>query len=788
MNNIFHQILAILTTFPGNLVYHLILASSVAGALQAALYLWRDSEFPQGRRMVIGLGFLLGIRFLLFLAAGLTTQGFIDSHTILPILDRSASIFGLIIIIWLWAFPEPSSLADIASIFLGLLTIVLAILSWVWWQGQSSELYFNAVWLDVGWSEYALILITLGIALLIIRHPNGWGYGLSMLLLAGLGHVLHLSIPVLENDFPGLVRLAQIAAFPLLLALPRRFSSLEHSAPTTGVLPEIQLRPKYGIDPNRIEPLLTLMSETSQPKLFNTITRMVAETLLADIVLLFSIPNSGQQTIIQCGYDLIRQEDIDGISIDQDELPLLTSAMQQSRSLRLPASSTSQDLFNLGKNLDFEHTGHLLAAFIPSSENGTHLWGIVLLSPYSNRRWSGEDQKYLEKISASFAAILQRTTHREAIQNELEITQQNLQSFQKLIDETQAENSTLKAKLGSSSQPSQKHQNEIDELIAKHHKAQETIADLKLENTRLSEMTEVLLDENIAISTSHQNDQAQVELELAWEEIQRLNQEIGEQEKQTNALSTSSFEKDPGRLSDRYIEILSLFSQDLRQPMSSIIGYTNLLLDEAVGILGASQRKFLERVNASAKRMEMLIDDLVKISILDGDQLLLNPESVMLGQAIDKAIADTSVQMREKKIVLRVDLPRQMPFIHADRDALQQVLINLLMNACAVTPNEGEIFLRADIHDSEKDQQFALVQVTDQGGGIPEGDLQRVFSRLYRADYPSITGIGDTGVGLSIVKTLVEAHDGRIWVDTEDGVGSTFSLLLPIAAASTLNE
>jgi two-component system sensor histidine kinase VicK len=124
-----------------------------------------------------------------------------------------------------------------------------------------------------------------------------------------------------------------------------------------------------------------------------------------------------------------------------------------------------------------------------------------------------------------------------------------------------------------------------------------------------------------------------------------------------------------------------------------------------------------------------------------------------------------------------------MPFIHADRDALQQVLINLLMNACAVTPNDGEIFLRANIHDSEKDQHFALVQVTDQGGGIPEGDLQRVFSRLYRADYPSITGIGDTGVGLSIVKTLVEAHGGRIWVDTEDGVGSTFSLLLPIAAS-----
>ncbi len=116
MSNILQQILTVLSAFPGNLVYHLILASSVAGALQAALYLWRDSEFPQGRRMVVGLGFLLGIRFLLFLAAGLTTKGFVDPHTILPIFDRAATIYGLIIIIWLWAFPEPVSLVDITSI------------------------------------------------------------------------------------------------------------------------------------------------------------------------------------------------------------------------------------------------------------------------------------------------------------------------------------------------------------------------------------------------------------------------------------------------------------------------------------------------------------------------------------------------------------------------------------------------------------------------------------------------------------------------------------------------
>lgn len=179
--------------------------------------------------------------------------------------------------------------------------------------------------------------------------------------------------------------------------------------------------------------------------------------------------------------------------------------------------------------------------------------------------------------------------------------------------------------------------------------------------------------------------------------------------------------------------------------------------------------------------MEGLLDDLIQIATVDGEEMELNPEDVDLGNAIDKAIADTSSQLKEKNITLRVDLPHELPRIHADRDALQQILIHLLKNAGAASPVEGEIYLRASENGEEENQGFLLFQVADQGGGIPEEDLPRVFSRLYRADNPLIEGVGDTGVGLSIVKTLVEAHDGKIWVDTETDVGSTFNLLLPLS-------
>jgi signal transduction histidine kinase len=93
---------------------------------------------------------------------------------------------------------------------------------------------------------------------------------------------------------------------------------------------------------------------------------------------------------------------------------------------------------------------------------------------------------------------------------------------------------------------------------------------------------------------------------------------------------------------------------------------------------------------------------------------------------------------------------------------------------------EGEILLHAHIEDKANQQAYVLVQVSDSGGGIPPSDLPRVFSRLYRADNPLIQGVGDTGVGLSMVKALVEAHGGRVWVDSVMGIGSTFSVLLPI--------
>jgi len=124
--------------------------------------------------------------------------------------------------------------------------------------------------------------------------------------------------------------------------------------------------------------------------------------------------------------------------------------------------------------------------------------------------------------------------------------------------------------------------------------------------------------------------------------------------------------------------------------------------------------------------------------------------------------------------------------VQADRDSLYQIILNLLSNASQCSKVKTEILVRAQLeeHDSQIEElpSYLLVSITDTGGGISPQDQNRVFQRLYRADNPLINGLGETGVGLSIAKTLVEANGGRIWVESEMGAGSTFSFILPLAS------
>jgi len=210
------------------------------------------------------------------------------------------------------------------------------------------------------------------------------------------------------------------------------------------------------------------------------------------------------------------------------------------------------------------------------------------------------------------------------------------------------------------------------------------------------------------------------------------------------------------------------------------------LLSESVGILGEMQRQFMLRIKANVERMDGLLSDLVKLTAIDAGQISLAPEPVDIINVIEDAIMSLSAQFSERELAVQMDMPSGLPHVRADRDGLYQIVQHLLSNACQCSRpgTEVQVAARLEEYDDQVEElpDYLFVSVIDTGGGISPEDQRRVFHRLYRADNPLIAGLGDTGVGLSIAKSLVEAQGGRIWVESEMGEGSTFSFILPLSS------
>lgn len=231
-------------------------------------------------------------------------------------------------------------------------------------------------------------------------------------------------------------------------------------------------------------------------------------------------------------------------------------------------------------------------------------------------------------------------------------------------------------------------------------------------------------------------------------------------------------------------ELILALLQELRTPLTAILGYTDLLLGEAVGILGATQRQFLLRIKANIERMAGLIREILQVAALEAGSFRLEPEPMDLAEARDAVLQQLQPVLQERDLHIELDWPEPLPPVRLDRDAAQQILYHLLNNAALCSRPGTAIRLQARLNPEVPDVLFLCVQ--DTGGGIPPEEAPRVFIPRYRAATPLIPGVGDS-IGLSIARALVEASGGRIWVESEPGVGSAFTVALPLAASRSLS-
>ncbi|MBI3912914.1 MAG: PAS domain-containing protein [Chloroflexi bacterium] len=224
-------------------------------------------------------------------------------------------------------------------------------------------------------------------------------------------------------------------------------------------------------------------------------------------------------------------------------------------------------------------------------------------------------------------------------------------------------------------------------------------------------------------------------------------------------------------------QLLSTVSHELRTPLASIKGFATTLLRQDVKWDEATQRDFLRIIEEETDRLTEIIDNLLDMSQIEAGVLRIAKEPTQLRSIIREVVDE--MRMRTEAHWFVVDLPADLPRIIADPRRIRQVLHNLIENAIKYTEG-GQITVACEIEPAQ-----VVVSVSDQGAGIASEYSDKIFERFFQMDGKSTRRVGGAGLGLSISRGIIEAHGGRIWVESIVGQGSIFRFALPIAPNET---
>ena len=221
-------------------------------------------------------------------------------------------------------------------------------------------------------------------------------------------------------------------------------------------------------------------------------------------------------------------------------------------------------------------------------------------------------------------------------------------------------------------------------------------------------------------------------------------------------------------------DFYSMITHDLRSPATSIIGFVDLLAQEAVGPLNAAQREIIAILQRSVQKLLNLINDFLDYSAIDAGFLRLERRQTRLDQVISEAVHEAQPLANQRHHVLELSLPPEPVIAWVDSERIGQVVTNLLSNAIKYTPEGGHIKASLKVNG-----EWIAIEVSDNGIGIPAEQIPLLFSKYKRVSNERVRKIQGTGLGLLIVKEIVKAHGGEISVSSEPGHGSTFRVLLP---------
>ncbi|RME76275.1 MAG: PAS domain-containing protein [Chloroflexi bacterium] len=232
-------------------------------------------------------------------------------------------------------------------------------------------------------------------------------------------------------------------------------------------------------------------------------------------------------------------------------------------------------------------------------------------------------------------------------------------------------------------------------------------------------------------------------------------------------------------------DFIAALTRELRSPLTTIKGYSELILHGMMEQYTPEQLRVQQIIHSSAERMEHVLDNALKITVQNREQLLPRFEDVDVSRVVREALRGVSSLAELRELKLHSEVQADLPPVSADPRHLRRILDNLLSNACRFTPPGGQVTVRAWVSEERVGNSFVprlQIAVADTGIGIPPSETKRIFDPFYKLSAPEVADEADggMGMGLTVARELVQLHQGRIWVDSVPGKGSVFNVLLPI--------
>ncbi|MBU1006620.1 MAG: GAF domain-containing protein [Candidatus Omnitrophica bacterium] len=228
------------------------------------------------------------------------------------------------------------------------------------------------------------------------------------------------------------------------------------------------------------------------------------------------------------------------------------------------------------------------------------------------------------------------------------------------------------------------------------------------------------------------------------------------------------------RLNKVKSDFVSAVSHELRTPLTSIKGYASILMAGKLGDVLPAQKERLQKIDKHSNSLVRLVNNLLDISRIESGKVQMNIKEISIKEMLDSVVDLIAPQIKEKNITIKIDIKTSPEKIKADANQLERVFINLVGNAVKFTPEKGKITISC-----KANKDYVEFSVEDTGIGIPKNDVGQVFEEFFRSDNALDQKVKGTGLGLSLVKKIIEAHKGRIWVESELDKGTQFRFTIP---------